>query len=64
MIKTSVKHQNSEPVYNYIQNIQPDNAQLLCYELDYIKEDTIYIAAVKMIRHILNEKKNDNEDIY
>ena len=64
MIKTIIKRQNSEPVYNYIQNVQPDNAQLLCNELDFVKGDAIYIEAVKMVRQILNEKKKEHDEIY
>ncbi|MBN2411647.1 glucose-6-phosphate dehydrogenase assembly protein OpcA [candidate division KSB1 bacterium] len=64
IIKTIIKDQNSEPVYNYIQNAQPDNARLLCYELDFIKKDTIYIEAVEKIWQIFNENKRETVEIY
>jgi len=63
-IKTYIDSQNSEPTFNYITNEQTDDAHLLCYELDFIKEDAVYIEAVKMIWHILDVKKNDKKEIY
>ncbi len=64
IIKTSVTFQDSEPINNYVTNTQPDNAYLLCYELDFIKKDTVYLEAVEMILQILNEKKNESNEIY